>query len=53
MTWENVDLERRIMTVTGVTAKSKRTRHIPLNREATSVLQVGATYRSAARAWFS
>lgn len=41
MTWENVDLERRIMTVTGVTAKSKRTRHIPLNREATSVLQVG------------
>lgn len=38
LTWENVDLERRILTVTGATAKSKRTRHIPLNREATSIL---------------
>lgn len=38
LTWENVDLERRLMTVSGVTAKSKRTRHIPLNREATWVL---------------
>ena len=37
--WSNVDLERRILTVTGATAKSKRTRHIPLNREATLVLQ--------------
>src|SRR3546814_6748735 len=27
------------MTVTGATAKSRRTRHIPLNREATLVLQ--------------
>ena len=40
LTWENVDLDRRIMTVTGATAKSRRTRHIPLNREATSVFQV-------------
>lgn len=39
LTWENVDLDRRILTVTGATAKSKRTRHIPLNREATSVLR--------------
>jgi len=38
LTWENVDLDRRILTVTGATAKSRRTRHIPLNREATSVL---------------
>lgn len=37
--WSNVDLERRILTVTGATAKSRRTRHIPLNREATLVLQ--------------
>src|SRR3546814_17606705 len=37
--WSNVDLERRVMTVTGATAKSRRTRHIPLNREATLVLQ--------------
>lgn len=38
LTWENVDLKRRTLTVSGVTAKSKRTRHIPLNREAISVL---------------
>lgn len=38
LTWSNVDLSRRILTVTGATAKSRRTRHIPLNREATSVL---------------
>ena len=38
LTWENIDLDRRILTVTGATAKSRRTRHIPLNREATSVL---------------
>lgn len=38
LTWSNVDMERRILTVTGATAKSRRTRHIPLNREATSVL---------------
>jgi integrase len=39
LTWPNVDLDRRILTVTGATAKSKRTRHIPLNREAALVLQ--------------
>lgn len=38
LTWSNVDLDRRILTVTGATAKSRRTRHIPLNREAASVL---------------
>jgi integrase len=38
LTWENADLDRRLLTVTGATAKSRRTRHIPLNREATSVL---------------
>ncbi|WP_158213730.1 tyrosine-type recombinase/integrase [Sphingopyxis witflariensis] len=38
LTWSNVDLDRRILTVTGATAKSRRTRHIPLNREATAVL---------------
>lgn len=36
--WENVDIDRRILTVSGATAKSKRTRHIPLNKEATVVL---------------
>ena len=39
LTWSNVDLERRIITVTGATAKSRRTRHIPLNREAMAVLE--------------
>lgn len=39
LTWSNVDLDRRILTVTGATAKSKRTRHIPLNRQATSILR--------------
>lgn len=38
LTWSNVNLERRLLTVTGATAKSRRTRHIPLNREATSTL---------------
>ncbi|WP_353226687.1 tyrosine-type recombinase/integrase [Novosphingobium sp.] len=38
LTWPNVNLDRRILTVTGATAKSRRTRHIPLNREATSAL---------------
>jgi integrase len=38
LTWSNVNLDRRILTVTGATAKSRRTRHIPLNREATSTL---------------
>ncbi|MBL0021396.1 MAG: tyrosine-type recombinase/integrase [Sphingomonadales bacterium] len=38
LTWANVNLDRRLLTVTGATAKSRRTRHIPLNREATSVL---------------
>jgi len=37
--WENVDIKRRILTVTGATAKSKRTRHVPLNREALFVLK--------------
>ena len=39
LTWSNVDLDGRILTVTGATAKSKRTRHIPLNRQATSTLR--------------
>jgi len=38
LTWSNVDLDRRILTVAGATAKSRRTRHIPLNREALGVL---------------
>ncbi len=36
--WDDVDLQRRTLTVTGVTAKSGKTRHIPLNREASETL---------------
>jgi integrase len=37
--WENVNFTRRILTVVGATAKSGKTRHIPLNDEAMTVLQ--------------
>lgn len=38
--WEtDINLERAILTVNGKTAKSKKTRHIPLNREALSALR--------------
>lgn len=36
--WENVDLPRALLTMTGITAKSEKTRHIPLNTEALAVL---------------
>src|SRR3546814_12129389 len=37
--WSNVHLERRVMTVTGAYATTRRKRHIPPNREAHLVLQ--------------
>ena len=37
--WSSVDLERRVLTVEGHNAKSRQTRHVPLNDEATSVLR--------------
>lgn len=36
--WRDVDLPRRLVTVAGSGAKSGRTRHIPLNNEAFTVL---------------
>lgn len=39
LTWDNVDANARTITVTGVTAKSKKTRHIPLNKEAIDILK--------------
>ncbi len=39
LTWDNINLERAALTVVGDTAKSGKTRHIPLNTEALSVLQ--------------
>ena len=39
LTWPSVDLQGGRITVHGATAKSGRTRHIPLNAEALSVLR--------------
>lgn len=38
LTWANINLAARLMTVTGATSKSSKTRHIPLNVEAHDVL---------------
>jgi integrase len=43
--WRAVDLDRRVLTVEGASAKSGHTRHIPLNAEAMRVL---AAWRSQA-----
>jgi integrase len=37
--WRSVDFDRRLLTVEGWDAKSRQTRHVPLNDEAMSVLQ--------------
>ena len=39
LTWANVSLEQSLMTVSGESSKSGKTRHIPLNSEAVSVLK--------------
>ena len=39
LTWKNVNIKTGMLTVTGATAKSHHTRHIPLNAEAREVLQ--------------
>ncbi len=36
--WASVDFNRRLLTVEGRNAKSRQTRHVPLNDEATNVL---------------
>lgn len=37
--WENINLDKSILTIDGAYAKSGKTRHIPLNTEALSVLK--------------
>ena len=37
--WASVDFNRRLLTVDGRNAKSRQTRHVPLNDEASSVLR--------------
>ena len=39
LTWQSVDLQASRITVHGATAKSGRTRHLPLNSEALAVLR--------------
>jgi integrase len=39
LTWENIILDMAVLTVAGDTAKSGKTRHIPLNAEALNVLK--------------
>ena len=39
LTWDNVNLKSKQLTISGATAKSHHTRHIPLNAEATDVLK--------------
>jgi integrase len=37
--WSSVDFDRELVTVEGRNAKSRQTRHVPLNDEATSLLR--------------
>lgn len=37
--WENVDFSNKILTVIGITAKTEKTRYVPLNWEANRVLE--------------
>jgi len=37
--WDNIDFARKILTIDGNTAKSGKTRHIPLNKEALETLR--------------
>lgn len=60
LTWDNVDLQGRTLSVTAATSKSQKTRHIPLNTEAVDVFrrwhkqhQKGAVFpvQSQKKAW--
>jgi len=40
LTWDNVDTDKHLLTVSGHVAKSGKPRHVPLNQEAIDVLEV-------------
>jgi integrase len=40
LSWGSVDFNRRLLTIEGRNAKSRQTRHVPLNEEAMSVLRL-------------
>jgi len=37
--WRSIDFNRQLLTVEGAIAKSRQTRHVPLNDEAMSILK--------------
>lgn len=39
LTWEHINFNRALLTIIGSTAKSGKTRHIPLNKEALMILR--------------
>lgn len=39
LTWADIDLKNKVLTVEGDTSKSGQTRHIPLNRESLAVIE--------------
>lgn len=43
LSWDQVDLARYLLTVVAASTKSAKTRHIPLNDEARTVLQAWQT----------
>ena len=47
LTWANVNLQNKMLTVEGRTAKSGKTRHVPLNPEALKVLTRWRTQSSS------
>lgn len=47
LTWADIDLANKVLTVEGTTAKSGQTRHIPLNKEALTTLTEWKTQAGA------
>jgi integrase len=48
LTWENVDLKSKLITIIGASAKNSHTRHIPLSKQATACLEKWASLQRGA-----